>query len=360
MNDSIRLLQELTEADGVAGFEDEVRAIFAERLSPSGEILTDRLGGVICRKPGTAERPHVMLDCHLDEIGFIIQHITPQGFLKFLCVGGWWNHILPAQRVRVWAGDEKIAGVIGATPPHFLPKDRRDRVLEVKDMFIDVGASSREEVESWGIRIGAWAAPESAFTQLRNPKLLMAKAFDNRVGCALCIEATEKASDHPNTIFASGSAQEEVGCRGARTASSVIDPDIAIVLEGPPADDTPGFKADESQGALGKGVQIRAFDPTMIANPRLVDFVLKTAVDEGIPHQLTVRASGGTDGREIHLHERGVPSIVLGVPARYIHAHASVIHVDDYLAALNLIGALVTGLDASTVDDLVMRPPATN
>ncbi len=349
MDRSIDLLRELTEADGISGFEDEVRAIFESRLSPVGEILTDRLGGLVCRKRGRVDRPRIMLDCHLDEIGFIVQHITASGFLKFLCVGGWWHHILPAQRVRVWADGAKIPGVIGATPPHFLPKERRDRVVETRDMFIDIGASSREEAESWGVRVGAWVAPFSPFTRLRNEKLLMAKAFDNRVGCALCIEATERVTDTPNTVYAAGSVQEEVGCRGAATTASVVDPDLAIVLEGPPADDTPGFNPEESQGALGKGVQIRTYDPTMIANPRLVAFALTVARDAKIPHQVTVRASGGTNARVIHLHEKGVPAIVLGVPARYIHAHVSVIHVDDYQAALDLVVALLSRLDEKTV-----------
>jgi endoglucanase len=349
MQRSIELLETLTQCDGVPGFEDEVRAVFRRELEAAGEIETDRTGSVVCRKAGGADRPHVMLDCHLDEIGFIIQHITKEGFLKFLPLGGWWNHILPAQRVRVQAGEERIVGVIGSTPPHFLPEDRRKAVLETKDMFIDIGATSGEEAESWGVRVGSWAVPLSPFQKLRGGKLYLAKAFDNRVGCALCIEAMEQTGDHPNTLFASGSAQEEVGLRGAVTAASIVDPDVAIVLECPPADDTPGFKREESQGSLGGGVQIRAYDPTMIANPRLVELAIQTARDAEIPHQITVRKAGGTDAGRIHLHERGVPSVVFGVPARYIHAHTSVIHIDDYQAALQLTLAMVKRLDEATV-----------
>jgi endoglucanase len=346
---SIELLETLSQCDGAPGFEDEVRQVFRRRLEPVGEIETDRTGSIVCRKRGTADRPRVMLDCHLDEVGFIIQHVTKQGFLRFLPLGGWWNHILPAQRVRVQAGDGKLVGVIGSTPPHFLPEERRKKVLETKDLFIDIGASSREEAEAWGVRVGSWAVPFSPFERLRNEALCLSKAFDNRVGCALCIEATQQASGHPNTLHASGSAQEEVGVRGAVTAARLIDPDVAIVLECPPADDTPGFDRDESQGALGKGVQIRAYDPTMVANPRFVDLATRTASDAGIPHQVTVRKTGGTDAGRIHLHERGVPALVLGVPARYIHAHTSILHLDDYAAALRLTLELVGRLDADTV-----------
>jgi putative aminopeptidase FrvX len=349
MNDTIDLLRELSEADGVPGFEDEVRDVFLRRLEGRGEISRDGLGSVVCRKRGTADGPRVMLDCHLDEVGFIIQNVLPNGFLKFLHLGSWWNHVLPAQRVRVKAGDRKLPGVIGSTPPHFLPEEKRKRVLDVNDMFIDVGASSREEAESWGIRPGTWAAPFTTFTPMSNEKLLLGKAFDNRVGCAVCIEATERVTDHPNTLYSTGSVQEELGLRGATTVSHVVEPDVALVLEGPPADDTPGFRREESQGVLGRGVQIRAFDPKCVSNPRLVDFVLAVARVENIPHQLAVRTGGSTDGGAIHLSNAGVPTVVLGVPARYIHAHASIIHLDDYLATRDLVLALLVRLDEARV-----------
>jgi endoglucanase len=349
MDRSIALLERLTQADAVPGFEDEVRELFRAELAGVGEMTADRTGSVICNKPGLADRPRIMLDCHLDETGFIIQHVTPQGFLKFLPLGGWWTHNLPAQRVRVHGSGRPVFGVIGSTPPHFLPKERRSQVMEVKDLFIDIGCSSREQVEALGIRVGSWAVPWSPFTRLADERLLLAKAFDNRAGCALCIETLREIGDHPNALYASGSAQEEVGLRGTRTAAAVIDPDVAIVLEGPPADDTPGFNPDESQGALGRGVQIRAYDPSMVANPRFVELALETAASRDIPHQITVRASGGTNAGQIHLHERGVPTIVLGVPARYIHAHTSVIHVEDYRAARALAIALIEHLDEKTV-----------
>lgn len=352
MERAIELLETLTQADAVPGFESATRDIFRAELDGHGELLRDRMGGIVCRKDGRAAGPKVMLDCHLDEVGFIIQHVTPQGFLKFLPLGGWWGHLLPSQRLRVHGTDGPVDGVIGSTPPHFLPPDRRNQVLEIKDMFIDVGAQTAEEVHSWGIRPGAWAVPASPFTRLRNEKMFLSKAFDNRVGCALAIEALQRIDGQPGTLFAAGSTQEEVGLRGATATANLIEPDVAIVLEGPPADDVLGFNPDESQGALGQGVQIRAYDPSMIANPRLVDLAVTTAREKGIAHQVTVRASGGTDAGRIHLHGHGVPSVVLGVPARYIHGHTSIIHIDDYLSARELLGELVLKLDAKTVESL--------
>jgi endoglucanase len=346
---TLELLRELTEADGPPGFEGEVRAIFERRLAPHGEIVPVGLGGVACRKRGLADRPRVMLDCHLDEVAFIVQHVTAGGFLKFLPLGGWSGQVLPSQRVRVWARGAKVHGVIGSVPPHLMAPEKRDKAPEPRDLFIDVGARSAEEVASWGIRPGAWAAPFSPFTRLENPRRVASKAFDNRVGCGLCIEVAAAATRHPGTLYACGSAQEEVGLRGAATAARAIEPDVAIVLEGPPADDTPGFSGDEAQGALGRGVQIRAYDPTMIANPRLVELALEIARRDGIPHQLSVRSSGGTDGGAIHTSARGVPAIVLGVPVRYIHAHSGIVDLEDYAAARQLVLALVGALDAERV-----------
>jgi endoglucanase len=183
----------------------------------------------------------------------------------------------------------------------------------------------------------------------------MAKAFDNRVGMAGTIQAGQilAQSTHPNRLILCGTVQEEVGLRGAKTAAHFSKPDVAIILEGPPADDTPGFARSDCQGRLGGGVQIRMFDPSAITNPRLARLAIETAEAEGIPHQVTVRRTGGTDAGSFHLANDGVPSIVLGVPARYIHSHNAIIDVNDYLHMLALTIALVRKLDQEAVTRLV-------
>lgn len=187
----------------------------------------------------------------------------------------------------------------------------------------------------------------------------MGKAFDNRAGLSVMIEAfkTLCREGHPNTLIAAATVQEEVGTRGAKTAGVAMRPDCVIVLEGPPADDTPGFTVADSQGALGGGVQIRLFDPTAITNPRLAALAEKTAADAGIPFQLTVRRSGGTDAAALHLSGRGVPTIVLGIPTRYIHAHNGVLDLRDYRAAVELTVALVRALDREAVEALTHYLP---
>ena len=349
---SVELLQQLTEADGVPGHEGEVRAIFEQRLSFVGDVRRDPLGNVLCIRRGSREAPRIMLDCHLDEVGFLVQSITPQGFLKFVNLGGWWSHTLPSQRVRVITEHGKLPGIIGATPPHLLSSESRDKLLKIEDLYIDIGATNREQAFEFGVRPGCAVAPDVPFRRLHNEQILSAKAFDNRVGVALVIEALERVQEHPNTLYGVGSVQEEVGIRGATVSIRSVDPDLALVLEGPPADDTPGMDAESAQGKLGGGVQIRLYDPSMIAHPKLAAWVLRTAEEYSIPHQVAVRRSGGTDGRAIHLHQHGVPTVVLGVPARYIHSHVSLIHVGDYQAALQLLLRILPALDEGLVRSL--------
>ena len=180
----VKLLKRLTEAHGVPGFEDEVREIFCGELDGLGELRADRSGSVVCELAGRG--PLVLLAGHMDEVGFLVQSITPDGFLRFVTLGGWWEHTLLAQRVVVRTSDgRKVPGVIGSLPPHFLPQAQRGQLMRVEQMHIDVGAESREQVErEIGIRIGDPVAPWSPFTPLAREGMLMAKAFDNRVGMA--------------------------------------------------------------------------------------------------------------------------------------------------------------------------------
>lgn len=350
---AISLLKQLTEAHSVPGYEDEVREIFANELANVGELSTDKMGGVYCQR---GSGPTVLLTGHMDEVGFRIQHISHDGFLKFLPVGGWWTHSLLSQRVVVKTrSGAKILGVISSKPPHFLPESERTKVMVMGALFIDIGAASRAEaVQDFGVSIGDPIAPDTEFTALQKKDYYMAKAFDNRVGMAGAIQTALEleGEDLPNTFVSCGTVQEEVGLRGGKAASVKVQPDVAIVLEGPPADDAPGFPASEAQGRLGGGVQIRMQDPTAIMNPRLVDLVVAVAEREGIRYQLTMRSSGGTDAGTFNQANEGIPSIVLGTPARYIHSHNGIIDINDYLEMVKLSKALIRELGAETVASL--------
>lgn len=344
------LLKTLTEAHGISGCEDAVRDIFRRELEGCGTFATDKLGSLACERPGPAGGPRVLIAGHFDEVGFAVQNITARGFIKLTPLGGWWTHTLPAQRVRILTrSGREITGVIGSTPPHFLGDGQKDKLLTMDQLSVDIGATSREEAESWGVALGDAVAPFSEFTPMAHPDRFISKAFDNRCGTGAAIQTMQllRGETLPCTLIAAGSVQEEVGCRGAHTLAALTKPDVALVMEGTPADDTHGADAGESQAKLGSGVQIRVLDPTAIMNRRLVHFVADTAKAGGIPHQIAVRKSGGTDARSFQVYADGVPAIVLGVPARYIHSHNSIIDINDYLSAVKLAVAVVRKLDAA-------------
>lgn len=354
MEESLSLLRELTEALGIPGNESEVRAIIRKHLEPHAAIEHDNLGSIIARKIGRSGEPRVMLAGHMDEIGFMVSSITKDGFIKFIPLGGWWEHVLLAQRVTIRSRKGDFPGVIGSKPPHILPQEERRKLVKKEDMFIDIGASSSEEAREWGIRPGDSIIPFSPFTPLKNPKLFMAKAWDDRVGCAMLIEVIRKLGEieHPNTVYGVGTVQEEVGLRGAKTASDAVNPDIAFVLEVDIAQDVPGTKEEDIQIRLGKGPSIVLYDSSMISHIRLRDFIVDTAEEIGVPYQLSAMPGGGTDAGAIHLHARGVPSLVISVPTRYIHSHVGIIDIDDYHNAVKLIVAAITKLDRATVSSI--------
>jgi endoglucanase len=236
-------------------------------------------------------------------------------------------------------------------------KGDRDRPQDVKDMLVDVGASSRAEAEALGIRPGSPIVPATKLFRLHGDRVC-GKAFDDRLGCAVCIETVACAEKLPCALVGVGSVQEEVGLRGVRTAIRVAAPDVAIVLEGSPADDVGGGPGDEAQGRLGGGVQIRAFDPTMIAPRGFVELAIETARSQEIPHQLAVRPTGGTDAGRLHLESVGIPTLVLAAPVRYAHSHTSVLALSDLDALGRLTRALLARLDAATVETAILGSPA--
>jgi len=350
------MFQELTEAPGVSGYESEIRKVIRKYAEPFSTIEYDNLGSIVCKKVGTSETPKIMIPGHIDEIGFMVTNITAEGFLKFIPLGGWWDQVMLAQKVVVKTAKGDVVGLVGSKPPHILTPEERKKVVEKKDMFIDVGAADAEEAsKSFGIRPGDPIIPISPFEPMKNEKLLMAKAWDDRVGAALFIDVLKelKTIDHPNTVFGVGTVQEEVGLRGAQTSAAVVEPDVCITLEVAIAGDMPGMKKDEPPTEkLGKGPVILLADATMIPNTQLRDLIVQTAEENNIPYQFSAMMGGGTDGGKVHMFAKGVPSVVLGVPTRYIHSHTGILHYDDYMHTKNLLVELMKKLDQETVEQL--------
>jgi endoglucanase len=357
MDDTLRMLKELTEAPGVPGAEGPVREVMARYLAPHGEIITDGLGSIVAYHSGRGMNrdndPRVLVAGHMDEVGFMVTQVDDDGFLKFQTLGGWWEQVMLAQRVTVRTRKGDLTGVFGSKPPHILSAEERKKPVEKSDMFIDIGVLSKQEAIDAGVRPGDPIIPICPFTVLTNEKMLLAKAWDNRFGCAVSIQVLEQiGDDHPNTLYAGATVQEEVGLRGAQTLSHLVNPDVAISVDVGIAGDTPGVKKHEAQSKMGEGPIILIYDGSLIPSLKLRDLFIDVAEEENIPYQFDSVSAGGTDGGRFQLTHDGVPTINIGIPTRYIHSATSLANLDDINNSSRLIAAVLRRLDASTIADL--------
>ncbi|MBS4173858.1 M42 family metallopeptidase [Bacillus sp. FJAT-49736] len=349
-NQTLELFKTLTELPGAPGNEHQVRKFMREQLSKyADEVVQDGLGGIFGVKRGKENGPTVMVAGHMDEVGFMVTSITDNGMIRFQTLGGWWSQVLLAQRVQIITENGPIVGVVGSIPPHLLEDSQRNKPMDIKNMLIDIGADDREDVIRIGVKPGQQIVPICPFTVMANEKKILAKAWDNRYGCGLSIELLKELQGEtlPNTLYSGANVQEEVGLRGAQAAANMIKPDIFFALDASPANDISGDKNEFGQ--LGKGTLLRIFDRSMVTHKGMREFVLDTAESNNIPYQYFV-SQGGTDAGRVHTSNDGVPSAVVGICSRYIHTHASIIHVDDYAAAKALLVKLVKACDQSTVD----------
>ncbi len=341
------LLKELSEARGVSGNEGEVRDVILKAVEDSiDEHRVDALGNLIClKKARKKEGPwprKVMIAAHMDEIGLIVTGINSDGTLRFAKVGGIDDRILLSKQVLV--GKDAVPGVIGYRPIHLIERADRARVADVSKAAIDIGATSKSSAEKL-VKIGDYVSFRTSFEVLDEGGLRTAKgkAFDDRVGCAVLTELLKERYDFD--LYGVFTTQEEVGLRGARVAAYSVDPDVAFALEGTICDDLPKKKDESPVTELGKGPAITFMDRSFIADRRLFDLLVGTAEREAIPYQLKRVAAGGTDAGAIHLTREGVPSVVLSVPSRYIHAPVSMLSLSDYDHAVQLMRAALHSLE---------------
>lgn len=351
--ESIALIKALSNANGPSGFEDEVAEIGKQETESYCDVTIDSLRNTYMHlKTNKGRKLKVWMDAHSDEVGYIIQAIKPNGTMRFLTLGGSEVSNLPSNKVRVRNEDgEYISGVITSKPPHFMSESEKGKVRTLSDLSIDVGATSAEDLkQNFHIRMAAPVVPDVACTYDEKRDLFMGKAFDCRVGCAALIESLNRLKDEELEIDveATMTVQEEVGERGAMAALYNIDADVCIVFEGCPADDT--FSPDYMiQTALRKGPMLRHFDCSMITNPRFQRFALNLGEELGIPVQESVRSGGGTNGKYIHASRHGVPTIVIGVPVRYIHSHYGYCTLEDYENSVRLAVEIVKRLNEETI-----------
>ncbi|MDI9471699.1 MAG: M42 family metallopeptidase [Tissierellia bacterium] len=347
MNISIERILALSDAFGPSGFEEDVVALLRTYFQDSQyELEEDRLRNLYVRKERKGALC-VMLDAHTDEVGFMVQSLLPKGTMRLAPLGGWGSQFGSLRLAARNSRGDLIAGMVVSPPPHF---EEARKGGDLSSVVFDVGASSIEEVkESYGLNLGSPLVPhvKSRFDEERGK--FYGKAFDCRIGCAALVEILLALENKrtPFEIVGSFSSQEEVGHRGAIVAAQNVKPDIAITFEGAPADDT--FPVDQVQCALGRGPMLRHMDRSMITHPRFQRFTLDIAQKEGICHQEAVRLGGGTNGAAIHLTKRGVPTIVIGIPVRYIHSGEGICALSDVEDAVKLALAVVENLTEDIV-----------
>ncbi len=349
----IELIKDLSNAYGAPGFEDEVLEV-VERYKGNMKYERDKMMNVYLSYGKRDEnKPTIMLDGHLDEVAFMVQFIDAKGLIKFIPLGGWVVDNIAAQLVMVKNREGNyIKGIVSSKPPHFMTQEERNKKIDIEMLSIDVGATSREEViNDFKIEVGAPIVPFVEFEYNKKNGTMLGKAFDNRLGCAAAIEVMkrlEREALKVNLITALAT-QEEVGTRGAYVTSNRVKPDIAIVFEGSPADDT-FTDTYRTQCGLNLGPQIRYRDSSYVSHHRFISFAREVAEESNIPYQNAIRLSGGTNAGRIHLSNKGVPVLVLGIPVRYVHTHHCFAKIKDLENTVKLAVEIIKKMDKEICD----------
>jgi putative aminopeptidase FrvX len=356
---TIQLFRELTSAPGPSGFEEPVAKIMVARMTPYADKITyDGLGSVIAVQGSTG--PRIMLDAHMDELGGLIRRVTPDGFLSMQMLGGWFDQALVDQRWWIIGSKGPVLAVTGIRDIHIASPDERTKVFPRDSLFLDVGAKSAAEVRAMGVEPGDPVVPDSPFEILNGTRNYLAKAWDDRIGCAVMIEVAQRLAHapHPNQIFYAATVQEEIGMRGAITASEVIKPDIGIVLEVGIVKDVPGVRPEEAQEILGGGPAVFLWDSSELPNRKLVAFIENIAASHSIPLQYDLITGYGDDSASIQKSNGGVPTVNLTIPTRYTHSHNGIINRGDFDRTVDLVTALLQHLDAAEVARIRSFAPA--
>jgi len=346
MSDMKELLERLSNAHGLSGYEGSVRQIIENEVRPYvDEIKTDKMGNLIATKLGS--KPVVMLAAHMDEIGLMVKYVDDKGFVHFTKSGGWFDQTLLNQRMILHTERGAMYGVIGSKPPHAMKEEDKKKPVQAEDMFIDVGATSKEDAEKLGVKTGTPITSDMEFKSLGNDRVT-GKAFDNRAGCVMLIEALREMKDVRATVHAVFTVQEEVGLKGAKTSAFGLNPDVALATDVTITGDHPGIEKKQSAIEMGKGPSITVSDAEgrgIIVPEPVLKWLKEAAESNKIPYQLEVGTGGTTDASAIHLSREGIPSGVISPPSRYIHTPVSVLSMTDLENAAKLVARALEIVD---------------
>ncbi|HEY7699527.1 MAG TPA: M42 family metallopeptidase [Vicinamibacteria bacterium] len=351
-----RLLEELTNAHGVSGFEGPVRDILRrEWKDVLPDLHTDGIGNLIGTLPGSSDSPRVLLMAHMDEVGFLVRYVDEQGYLYINNVGGYFDQSVLTQRLSILTARGEVLGYTGMKSGHILRPEERDKMIPLQDMFVDVGASSRAEAEAMGLRPGLPVAYATKFAILNGTRRYLAKAWDDRVGLAVITEALRRlrGGSHPNELLVAATVQEEIGLRGASVVTASTSPDVVINLEIGIASDFPLRTSKAlSQEELGDGPGIFVFDGSMVPNNEYVEWILRLADENTIAVQFESVTGYGEDAAMIQKSAKGIPAVNIGVPTRYGHSQSGVIDRADYDRTVDLVVKMIERLTAAEVASL--------
>ena len=341
------LQEELSNLIGVSGHEYDVSNFILNLIEKEGladKAWIDPLGNVLATIEGSNGKNKILLDAHIDEIGFMISHIEKKGFLRFVPIGGWDVRILLGQPVVIRSDLGVIFhGIIGSKPPHLTSANERKKIVEIPEMYIDLGMNSDNEVTDNKINIGSTGTLFSPFVDFPN-NMIRGKAFDDRTGCNVLLHIMRRLKEGPpieDSVVFNFAVQEEVGARGAITGAFNLKPTMALAIENTTAADVPGIKSAEIPTYIGKGPAITIADNSMMSSSRVNERLTTNANLQNIPYQFKKPAYGGTDAAKIHVSRKGVPSSVVSVPCRYIHSPTSLLKLDDILNTIHLIDAFI-------------------
>ncbi len=347
------LLEKLANAPGPPGAEEPVRAIMVSEMKPfASSIKYDGMGSVIAQQGQSG--PRIMIDAHMDELGGMVRRIAPSGLLTMQMLGGWLDQALVDQRWVIIGAKGPVHAVTGIRDIHVVPLDERTRVYPRDSLFLDIGAKSVEEAAAMGIEPGDPVVPDSPFLIMNGSDNYLGKAWDDRIGCAVLVEAMRRTAKmpHTNQLFFVATTQEEIGLRGAKTASQVVKPDIGIAIEGGITGDVFGGHPDETQARLGAGPGLFLYDSSALPNRKLVSLVKGTATAKKLPLQLDLVQGYGDDSAEMQGSNGGTPTVNLVVPVRYTHSHNGIVNRRDFDQTVELVTALLSSLDEKTVDQV--------
>ena len=347
---TIELLRQLADAPGPPGFEEPIRKVMVEQMTPFASSITyDGLGSIIATQ-GT-RGPRIMVDAHMDELGGVVRRVTPRGLLTMQMLGGWLDQALVDQRWIIIGSKGPVHAVTGIRDVHVVPPEERTRVYSRDSLFLDVGAKDEAEVAAMGIGPGDPVVPDAPFTVLNGTNNYLAKGWDDRVGCGVVIEAMRRLATlpHPNQILWTITTQEEIGLRGAHTAADVVKPELAIAIEGGITGDVFPGRPEETQVRLGGGPGIFLYDSSALPNRKLTQLVRQAAAEKQVPLQLDLVQGYGDDSAELQKSVGGVPTVNLVVPVRYTHSHNGIMNRRDFDQMVDLLVALLQKLDAAAV-----------